>query len=188
MATATAPETEVLEHRSAMEPEGLYEVVDGLVREKPEMGAYEAALASVLGSLLDNFGRTNRIGQAFVEALFRLDHDQGLQRRPDVAFVSTDRWPLNRRPPRGEWAWDVIPDLAVEVISPTNRTLEDFVKIREYFPAGVRLVWMVLPAVDQIYVFHSPTEVRVLQRGDVLDGESVIPGFRVEVNELFGES
>ena len=68
------------------------------------------------------FARANRLGQVFTEMLFRINFANDLQRRPDVAFVSHARWPFNRRPPRGP-VWDMVPDLAIEVISESNSAL-----------------------------------------------------------------
>ena len=83
-------------------------------------------------------------------------------------------------------SWDVVPDLAVEVISKTNSANAVARKIEEYFQAGVSLVWVIYPGTSKIYVYDSPTRVRILQLGDELDGEEVIPGFRVPLSTLFG--
>jgi hypothetical protein len=72
------------------EPEGLYEVVDGQIVEKPQMAAFEAWIASELGQLLGQFAKANRLGIVVVEMLFLIDRARNLQRRPDVAFVSTE--------------------------------------------------------------------------------------------------
>lgn len=183
MATEIAVEPETL---TATEPEGLYEVVDGQVREKPQMGSFEIELAMILARLLDTFGRANELGRANTEMLYLLDRDTKLRRRPDVAFVSAERWGLERRAPRTA-AWDVVPDLAVEIISPTNQTEEDMRKVQEYFRAGVRQVWMILPALEQVQVFPSPTESRILSRSDVLDAAPVVPGFRLVLADFFGQ-
>ena len=119
------------------------------------------------------------------ETLFLIDRARKLKRRPDVAFVSTKRWSLKREVPDTE-AWDVVPDLAVEVISKTNSANAVARKIEEYFQAGVSLVWVIYPVTNKIYVYDSPTRVRILQLGDELDGEGVIPGFRVPLSTLFG--
>ena len=71
--------------------------------------------------------------------------------------------------PTGD-AWEVVPDLAVEVVSPTNTSYEVVGKVDEYFRAGVRLVWVILPGRNKVYVYTSPTDVRILQPGDDLDG------------------
>ena len=78
------------------------------------------------------------------------------------------------------------PRLDVEVISKTNSANAVAGKIEEYFQAGVSLVWVIYPVTGKIYVYDSPTSVRILQLGDELDGEGVIPGFRVPLSTLFG--
>jgi Uma2 family endonuclease len=83
-------------------------------------------------------------------------------------------------------AWEIVPDLAVEVISKSNTLMEVVDKLDDYFHAGVRLVWVVMPVQRKIYVYRSPTDIRILQPGDDLDGGDVIPGFRVPVQDLFG--
>ena len=109
-----------------------------------------------------------------------------MKRRPDVSFVSSSRWPLDRGIPRTS-AWDVVPDLAVEVVSPTNTAEAVLAKLEEYFRAGTRLVWVVFPDQEKVYVYESPTTVRILQAGDDLDGGAVLPGFRYSLAELFGD-
>jgi Uma2 family endonuclease len=164
--------------------EPLYEVVDGRRVEIAPMGAHEALLASALMFFLQTFARSRRLGRAVVEGLFDLAPIPR-ERRPDVAFVSSQRWPWNRLAPRGENAWKVIPNLAVEVASPTNTADEILVKIQEYFQAGVELVWVVYPKPGQVYVYESPTSVQVLTRTDVLEGGKVLLGFQLALAELF---
>ena len=162
-----------------------YEVVDGQVVENPPMGARESLIATLLVGLMDPFARANRLGQAAAETLFLIDHVRKLKRRPDLAFVSNKRWSLKREVPAME-SWHVVPDLTVEVISETNSANAVARKIEEYFQAGVSLVWVIYPVTSKIHVYDSPTRLRVLQLGDELDGEGVIPGFRVPLSTLFG--
>ncbi len=141
----------------------------------------------ILKTALDGFLHDNGLGQGFIEILFLLDPATGLRLKPDFAFVSAERWPIRRPIPKRTLAWPVVPDLAVEVISPTNRTIDDLIKVREYFRCGVRLVWLILPDLDQIYTYSSPADVRILakEKGDVLDGQDLIPGFRLPLATLF---
>jgi Uma2 family endonuclease len=162
----------------------LYEVVDGKIVEKPPMGAMQSVLGSVLHGLLAPFVRSHRLGRTVAETLFLIRSAPERQRRPDVAFVSTQRWPLSRPVPDREY-WDVIPDLAVEIISKSNTAEAIAEKIEEYFAAGVRLVWVVYPVTTKVYVYDSPTQIRVLTLGDELDGRAVLPGFRVALADLF---
>jgi Uma2 family endonuclease len=164
----------------------LYEVVDGLVVDKPEMGALESVVASVLLRWLAPFVDENRLGRVVAETLFVLDPAAGLKRRPDLAFVSRQRWPLRHRIPRTE-AWDVVPDLAVEVISKTNSADEVDAKIDKYFKAGVLRVWLVYPGTSKVYDYESPSKVRILQIGDDLESETLLPGFRLPLNVVFLE-
>jgi Uma2 family endonuclease len=127
------------------------------------------------------------LGHPVTEMLFRLPLATARNRRPDGAFVTYGRWPKGRPVPTDN-AWDVVPDLAVEVTSPTDLADEIMQKIVEYFQAGVRLVWLVYAQHQLVYVYDSPTRVRILTRDDELDGGPVLPDFRLPLAELFPES
>ena len=161
-----------------------YEVVNGQIVEEPPLGAREVNIATILTTLLGHHVMTNKLGRMATEGLFILQSDPRLRRRPDVAFVSTERWPLARPVPAGA-AWDVIPDLAIEVISPTDRATEVQDKIAEYLRAGVRQVWVVYVGQALMMVYDSPTQIRVLQRADTLDAAAILPGFQVALTEVF---
>jgi Uma2 family endonuclease len=161
-----------------------YEVVDGKIVENPPMGARESILASYLLGLISPIARSNRLGWVVNETLFMIDPARKLKRRPDVAFVSAERWSLKLQVPASE-TWDVVPDLTVEVISESNSANAVARKIDEYFKAGVRTVWVIYPSTNKIYVYDSPTQVRILQLGDELNGEGIIPGFHVPLSALF---
>jgi Uma2 family endonuclease len=184
MTTAASP----LEQKAESLANGdlLFEVVNGQRVELPPMGAFETDQASQIFLQLGMYAKTNGLGRVVGEMLFVLNAGLGLQRRPDVAFVSYERWPRNRRVPHAE-AWDVVPDLVVEVVSPSNRAGEMLAKIREYFQAGCLRVWVVYPPEEQVYVYQSPTQLRILARKDDLEGEDFLPGFRLPLAELFEE-
>ncbi len=97
----------------------LYEVVDGRVAEKPAMGAYETWFTVQLHTHLVLANANPQLGVFAAEPLLMLNREANLCRRPDLAFISFDRWPLDREV-GDEPAWDVVPDLAIEVVSPTN--------------------------------------------------------------------
>jgi Uma2 family endonuclease len=165
--------------------DALYEVVNGQ-RVQLSMGAYESTIASDLHGFMSPYARTKGLGRAVVEVLFLLTV-VGTKRRPDVAFVSYERWPRRRRVPREE-AWEVVPDLAVEVVSPSNTAEEILTKIEEYFRAGAKRVWVIYPSLQQVYVYVSPTQNHILSRSDRLDGEDILPGFELPVSLLFDEA
>jgi Uma2 family endonuclease len=171
---------------SSLEPaeDVLYEVVDGQVLELPPMGAYESDIANFLAELLNEHARSGRLGRVFVELLFRIDFGRELQRRPDVAFVSATRWAYGKRVPRGA-AWDMVPNLAVEVVSKSNSGESILAKLADYFRSGTELVWVIYPSARQVYVYTSASDVRILMEPATLDGGDVLPGFQLSLNRLF---
>jgi Uma2 family endonuclease len=181
MATGAPDQSDVLTDQS--EPDGLYEVIDGRIVEKT-MGVYENWLAGVLFGELDPYIKAHRLGRAVQAMVFDLRPKVDRERRPDVAFVSFDRWLRDRRIPRVR-SWAVIPDLVVEIISLTNTAEEVAEKLEEYFQVGVRRVWVVYPRPTTIHAYTSTTAVQVLAPGAELDGGDVLPGFRLPVTDLF---
>jgi Uma2 family endonuclease len=103
---------------------------------------------------------------------------------PDVAFVSWDRLPGRVRP--DEYI-PVPPDLAVEVIAPSDEPGDIAKKQDLYRRAGVPLVWWVHPRHRTVAVYRDGQLVAELGEGDELDGEPVLPGFRLAVAEIFAE-
>jgi Uma2 family endonuclease len=161
-----------------------YEIIDGVKVELPPMSADSQATASRLARYLGNYGTENNIGDAYTEMLFKLPLAKDRNRKPDVAFVSYSRWPKYKPLPSTN-AWDVLPDLCVEVVSPNDQADEIETKINEYFEAGVSQVWVVYPRHERFYVYESASLVRRLTRADTLDGGAVIRGFRLPLAELF---
>jgi Uma2 family endonuclease len=163
-----------------------YEVVDNQIRELPPMSARETRFASSLSHILGNFAWTHDLGQVDVEMLYLLDAPKNLQRRPDVAFISFQRWPRGKPVP-GTNALEVVPNLAVEVISPTNGANEVMGKLEDYFACGVQRVWVFYPLFGKVYDYDSTTTVRILNRIHTLQGGNVLPGFELPLAELFEE-
>ena len=174
-------------HESLASPildEPLYEVIDGRKVELPPMGINETVMASTLCWALADACKAVQNGRVVVETLFALSTG-GPKRRPDLAFVSYDRWPRKRLIPRGVDAWDVVPDLAIEVVSPSNTADEVNAKVRDYFEAGVRRVWVIYPGTRQVYVHDTESTMQVVGPDGILDAEGFVPGFRITMTELF---
>jgi len=188
MATATLYGHEAEEVLGAApmgrKPDGHYEVVDGQIVEEPPLGAREGCIATTISFLLNQFVREKRLGRVANEVLFTLRAEPRLRRSPDVAFVSAERWPMTKIV-LSSAAWEVIPDLAVEVISPTDLASEVQTKIAEYFRAGVRVVWVVYAQQSEVYVYESPREIRAFGRDETVDGGTVLPGFWMPLAEVF---
>jgi Uma2 family endonuclease len=168
----------------------LYEEVDGQRIERRPMSYHAGIIASDLAGDL-SFHVRQQVpvpGKVVVEVIFRLPLPEGANRnrRPDFALVSFDRWPIDRPRSYRDNAWDVVPDLAVEVTSPTDSAEDQLQKVAEYFQAGVRLVWVVYPKVRCIHVYEAWNRIRVVTEADILDGGVVLPGFRLPLDGLFG--
>jgi Uma2 family endonuclease len=162
--------------------DGVYELVDGTLVEKV-MGFPESSLAMWLGFLIQNFLQEHDLGVIAGEAgLTQLM--PGLVRAPDISFT---RW--ERLPRRGEVPDDPVaripPDLVVEVISKGNTRAEIKRKLKEYFLAGVGLVWLIDPRKRTVKAHLAPDRSVVRTEGQTLDGGDVLPGFRLPLRELF---
>jgi len=175
----TATEEDVI--RLHDETDRLYELVDGVLVEKT-VGRYEACLALFIGRLLDSLVYENDLGVVLgADGMTRLF--PGMIRIPDVSFISWERLP-NRRLPK-EPIGPEAPNLAVEVLSPSNTKKEMDRKLADYFAAGVELVWYVDHRAEEIRVFRSVEQVEILKPGDTLTGGQVLPEFAASVAEIF---
>jgi Uma2 family endonuclease len=164
-----------------------YEVVNGQIVELPPMSGFASEVANRVRDELSAYGRSSRLGRPRMDMLFRvpLAADKTRNRRPDVAFISFDRWPEGRPMPYRGNPVDIVPDVAVEVASPTDEAEDLLEKAHEYLEAGARLVWLVYPRARVVHAYESPTAVRVFTAADELDAGTVLPGFRVPMAQLF---
>jgi Uma2 family endonuclease len=155
-----------------------YELVDGQLRMSPA-GSRHGLVAMNLGARIHAFSAQGRLGYVFDSSTgFRLPG--GNVRLPDVAFVAKGRFAGEQIP---EGFSDVPPDLAIEVLSPDDRSRDVLDKVGEYLQAGVRLVWVIDPKRRTAAVYRSLTDVRRLGPDDLLDGEDVLPGFQCRLAE-----
>ena len=161
-----------------------FELVEGEVIEMPGLGALAALIVGRVYNLVHASVQEQRLGLVFLSGLGYLLH-----RRPDVvrlptcSFLSWDRIPEEL--PDGYWPG--APDLAVEVVSPSDTVSELGEKVDEYAAAGVRAVWIVDPANRTVTVHETGRSVRILREGDVLDGGEVVPGFQFPVVAIFAD-
>lgn len=176
-----ADEEDLIEFNARKET--ICELVDGLLVEKA-MGFNESALALVLAGYLRAFIIPRNLGLVTgADGMMRLV--PGLVRVLDLSFTSWDRIPGRRRP-KGAVA-GFAPDLAIEVLSRSNTKAEMARKRREYFGAGVRLVWEVNPEARTVTVFEALERPTLLRESDTLEGGDVLPGFVLPLACLFGE-
>jgi Uma2 family endonuclease len=178
----TATEANVIELHNRSNR--LFELVDGVLVEKA-MGFYESRVAAVLIGILEAFLHKNDLGIVLgADGFIRLA--PGLVRIPDIAFISWNKFP-GRKLPR-EPIPDLVPDLVVEVLSKSNTPQELKRKLREYFGAGVKVVWHVNAETRTVEVFNSPGKKAILCEDDELGGGRVMPGFKVSIRRLFARA
>src|SRR5262245_36870620 len=159
----------------------LCELVDGVLVEKP-MGFTESRIAIRLAAALEAFADSHDLGVVAGEGgMFRMP--ENLVRIPDVVFASWRQFPNRELPQEG--APEIVPDLAVEVLSKSNTPREMERKLREYFGIGVKLVWFVDPKARSVTVYSSPTRCKVLSAADTLNGGKVLPGFELPIQKIF---
>ncbi len=179
--TASPPAASV----EAAESDQLYEVVDGLRVEKP-VSAASVWIANKLTVAMSPHVEAEQLGSVVMEMVFVLDKKRDLRRRPDVAFVSAAKWPVGKMPTTvGDW--EMIPDLAIEVISPNNRYTNVLRKLHEYFEYGVQEVWLITPEERLAQVYHTPDEMRTVRAGDSLSTD-LVPNWSIPVATLIPET
>lgn len=160
-----------------------YEIINGELVDMGNSGALHGYLTSLLLTALGSHVLPRKLGVIFDSSTaFKMSN--GNRRSPDISFFAKERLQGMTTLPSG--FLEGAPDLAVEVLSPTNTTEEMDQKITEYFDNGSRLVWIIHPIQHYILVYHSAEEPdRLLKSLDYLDGENVIPDFKFSVAELF---
>ena len=174
----TATEHDILAHGS----KGV-ELIDGTLVEKA-MGAKSSVYAARLVHFLWMYLDLNPRGFAYApDMIIRTGPNQ--LRLPDGGFYSWTRWPGRIEELPNIMA--VMPELAVEVLSDGNTKGEMERKRREYFDAGVELVWIVDPKRFTVQVFTSPSQQTLLTRADTLDGGAVLPGFALPLATFFND-
>jgi Uma2 family endonuclease len=161
----------------------LYELIDGTLVEKG-MGHKEAAVGWELGALLWTFLQQHDLGYCTgADDLVRVMPK--LVRGPDVAFVSWVTRPEKVVPQ--EQISTKVPDLAVEILSPSNTRKEMQIKLKEYFLGGVKLVWIINPETRTAEVYTAPDKVTAIPADGTLDGGDVLPGFTLPLTTLFAK-
>ncbi|MFO7905374.1 MAG: Uma2 family endonuclease [Pirellulaceae bacterium] len=178
----TATEEDVL--RSKSRHNRICELIDGVLVDKP-MGTYESLLAAVLIEILAPYVREKDLGLVLGEG-GQLKLLPRQVRVPDVSFIVWDRLPERKLPEQP--IWQIVPDLAVEILSETNTEGEMERKLRDYFTAGVRLVWYIDPPSRTAKQYTSPDQCVLIDEQGTLVGGDVLPDFELPLAELFARA
>lgn len=139
-------------------------------------------IAFEIGRLLGNFVADHNLGRVFAaETGFRLSQNPDTVRAPDVAFVTTDRLPSEHAP----GFFPGSPDLAVEVLSPTDTMSEVQAKVQDWLDAGTKQVWVADPDKRTVVIYRPQRVMEVFTSGDELRVDDLLPGFTLQVADVF---
>jgi len=160
-----------------------YELDRGRLLTMTPAGTLHGAVTLRLGAALANYVDASKAGVVLAgEPGFKLESDPDTVRAPDVAFITRDRIPREGLPVQ---FWTGAPDLAVEVLSPSDKRSEVDRKIAQYVRLGVKEVWFVEPTARRITVYKAERPPNVLQETDTLDGGDLLRGFQYPLSRLF---
>jgi len=159
-----------------------FALIDGELHRMPGAGGTHGLVAITCGGKLDAFVRPRRLGRVFAETGFRLFPDRATTLFPDVAFVRTERM---LSPEQLDRFLRLVPDLAVEIVSPTDYPKLLDQKLAAYAEAGTPEVWVLRLRDLTVEIFRSGRRVALLSRDDMLSSDDLLPGFSVRVGDLF---
>ena len=166
----------------AMPEDGFkYELVRGELVRMPLGGFLHGVIGATVGWHLGSHVDNLRLGTVLAaDTGFQLAEDHVLA--PDGAFVSESRIPASGSP---EEFFPGAPDLAIEVISPSEREPHISQKVDDYLHYGCKMVILIRPRTRQIEVHTPNQDVQILETGDVLDGGDAVPGWQLPIADIF---
>lgn len=181
---ATAPQLVTAEELLRMPDDGYrYELVRGELRKRAPAGYLHGRIAINITTPLDQYVRAHTLGTVYAaETGFKLASNPDVVRAPDVAFIRRERV---EEVGDVEGYWPGAPDLAVEVISPSDTYAEVQEKVFDWIEAGTKMVILVMPRKRAVTVYRSLTDIIMLTEHDMLDGGDVVRGWKIPVRELF---
>ncbi|MFH0351744.1 MAG: Uma2 family endonuclease [Chromatiales bacterium] len=160
-----------------------YELLGGELRKMAPAGQKHGRIIMNIATPLDTHVRANELGRVYAaETGFQLTRNPDTVRAPDAAFVSTERLSAIGEV---EGYWPSAPDLAVEVISPSDSYADVEDKVFDWLTAGTRLVIVVNPHKCAVTLYRSLSEVSILTEVDTIDANDVVPGWKLPVKEVF---
>lgn len=159
------------------------ELLKGELIKRPLAAAEHGLLAMKVGWKLAEHVRSRELGQVYAAGTgFHLDWNPDTVRSPDVAFISQQRI---EEIGDVEGYWPGPPDLAVEVASPSDTYTEVEDKVLAWLNAGTRMVVVVNPRTESVTVYRSLSDVTILTNNDTLDGQDIVPGWTLAIEDLF---
>jgi len=160
-----------------------YELVNGELKKMSPAGHYHGKVTIRLTLPIAQHVKERSLGEVYAaETGFRLGSNPDTVRAPDIAFIRQQRV---EEVGETKGYWPGAPDLAVEVLSPDDRVVEVEEKVSEWLMAGTKQVWVVSPTLRTVTIYRSPVEILTLTEQDMLNGNDVLPGFQIQIKEIF---
>jgi Uma2 family endonuclease len=161
-----------------------HELVNGELVMSPKNNWLHGKICMRLSTAMKSFADLHRLGAVWNSSTgFWMENLNC--RASDISFVRKERLRgLKRREAK---FFQGAPDLAVEVLSPSNTRREVDERLSDYFSSGAQLAWVIDPERELVEICHAPTQRRLLGSGAMLDGEQLLPGFQYPVADLFKE-
>jgi len=160
-----------------------YELIEGILKQMSPTGSKHGKVTARITVHLANHNHKDGLGEVYAaETGFKISFDPDTVRAPDVAFVSRERAEAIGDT---EGFFPGAPDLAVEVVSPSDSYAEVEEKALAWLEAGTRMVVVANPRKKTFTVYRSLTDIKVLTEKDTLSGEDVVPGWNLPVKGLF---
>ena len=156
-------------------------LIEGKLIEMPGAKPNHSEYQGLLVTFLTIFALAHKLGKVLPELGCQFTHDPDTIMFPDVGYVSFDR--LGSHDMREYLPF--APDLAVEIMSPSNTDEEINNKIDWYLRFGARLIWVVYPNTQKVYVYSTEKPFAIVDRAGTLDGGGVLPDFTLALTELF---
>jgi len=161
-----------------------YELINGELEKMPSPGPPHGRIAFRLNVCLGQFILDHELGEGFAnDTGFKLTSNPDTVLAPDFAFVTNEKY---REGSKTEGYWPGPPDLAVEVLSPSDRPGKVKQKISRWFSFGTRQVWIVDPKHGTVSVYRSESDITTFSGSDDLEAQDLFPGFRISLDKIFG--
>lgn len=186
LAEATKPTTKALITAEELWQMGAggerYELSKGDLVEMTPPGGIHGSTAVELSSLLRDFVKQRNLGKVMVESGYLLATNPDTVRGPDISFLSASKIPAEGLP---DGYITGAPDLAVEIVSPSDTASIIQEKVQDYLTYGTQLVWVIYPQQKIVVAYYPDGTAKTLHKTDALTGETVLPDFSCRIADIF---
>ncbi len=159
------------------------ELVGGELKETMPTSILHGIIAGRIAIILGFFVLQNKLGEVLTaETGFRLFVDKKTVRVPDVSFLSNEKLAEIKNVNK---FYDGTPDLAIEVISPSETYNDVQGKLEDYLSAGVKMVWIIRPENKTVTTYRTLSDFKILRESEELNGEEVLPNFKCNLTDIF---